>query len=423
MIKNVKTLRSLATMLFLFASVVLVNQSCSSDDDSGPKNIKLTSLTAGDLDLNGATSPSNVPVDAAIVATFNTNVDAATATATNIMLVREYDDAEMELDIDVEDKVVTITPTEDLGSGTLYILKVNNLASEGEKVLAAVERNFTTAGTFAPAGVIAHYTFEDNTDDVVDGFDPTAADVVDITFADSRKAAAGKAASFNGTTSIIEIPNADDFVSHDDFTISFWVKPTFTEAKGQFVLGLAAWYGFQFEIPGDWTWVKLASRYKQGDGTTDAEDAFWNGSGETKDTDPAGWQGWTFNKNVTASGGVGETYFKNKWAHVVVTYNATTKVNTMYINGEKVKEHDFNLWPNDSKKKTITGVGFAGNATGNKLALGFIQGRENRIVSDEWADPTITTNNHYKGLMDDLRIFSVPVTQTEVTLMYNSEKP
>jgi hypothetical protein len=421
MIKNVKIMGKVAIMLFLSATLLTFVISCGSDDDSGPKNIKLTSLTAGDLDLNGAASPSNVPLDGAIVATFNVDVDEATATDANIKLVRDYDDAEIDLDIDTEENVVTITPTEALGSGSLYILSIDNLESEGGKLLASVERNFTTEGTFAPAGVIAHFTFEDNTNDVVAGYDPAASDVVDITFADSRKAAAGKAASFNGTTSLIEVPNADEFLEHNDFTLSFWTKPTFTADKAQFVMGLAGWYGFQFEIPGDWSWVKLASRYKQGDGTSDSEDAWFNGNGETKDN--GGWQGWTFQKDVTASGDVGETYFKDKWAHVVVTYNSATKVNTMYINGEKVKEHDFNLWPNDSKKKTITGVTFAGNPTGNKLALGFIQGRENRIIADEWADPAITTNNHFKGLLDDVRIFSVPVTQTEVTLMYNSEKP
>jgi hypothetical protein len=420
MIKKVKTLRSLALMLSLLASLVLI-QSCGSDDDNGPKNITLKSLTAGDLDLNAATSPNSVPLDAPIVAIFNTEVDEATATAANIKLVRDYDDAEIELDIDVEDKTVTISPTEDLGAGSLYILSVNNLKSDGGKTLSALERNFTTAGTFAPAGVIAHFTFENSAEDVVDGYDPAATDVVDITFVDSRKAAAGKAASFNGTTSIIEIPNADEFMENNDFTLSLWLKATYTENKGHFVLGLAGAKGFQFEIFDDWNAMKITTQYKQGDGTTDSEDAWYPGNGETKDN--GGWKGWTVNKDVSSSNGVGDTYFKDKWAHLVLTYDATTKVNSMYINGELVKQHDFNLWGVGEKKATITGVAYAGNPNGNKLALGFIQGRENRILADEWADYSIAANKHFKGLLDDVRIFSVPVSQTEVTLMYNSEKP
>jgi hypothetical protein len=419
--KNVKSLLSMLALLLLIAVLPIVIVSCGDDDDA-PADLTLSSLTASGIDLNGATSPNNIPLDADIIATFSTEFDASTVTDANVKLTRDYDDAVMDVDVTASGKTITVSPVEPLGAGTLYILRFEpGLKSSGGKTLAAaIERNFTTAGTFAPAGVMAHYTFEESPEDVVDGFDPEASDVVDITYIDSRNAAAGKAASFNGTTSLIEIPNADDFLANDDFTISFWVKAN-TEKNSQFVLGLAAWYGFQFEIAGDWTWVKLALRYDQGDGTTDAEDSWFPGNGQTKDN--GGWQGWTFQKDVSASGGVGDTYFKDKWAHVVVTYNSATKVNTMYINGEKVKEHDFNLWPDDSKKKNVTGVAFAGNADGNKLALGFIQGRDNPIVTDGWADYAVPENNHFKGELDDLRIFSVPVTDTEVSLMYNSEKP
>lgn len=405
-----------------FFAIISVTVSC--DDDDEPAALALSTLTAGTIDLNSATSATDVPVDADITAKFSTDLDVATVTADNIKLVRDYDDANLPITLSASGNTITITPDESLGQGSLYILTfTTGLKSTGGKFLTEpVERNFTTEGTFAPAGVVAHFTFEDSPEDVVADFDPTAADVVDITFVDSRNAAAGKAASFNGTTSLIEVPNADQFMANQDFGISFWVKPTFTEGKGQFVMGLGAWKGFQFEIPGDWSWVKFAVQYDQGDGTTDSEDSFFPGNGQTKDN--GGWQGWTFNKDVTASGGVGDTYFKDKWAHVVMSYNSATKVNTMYINGEKVKEHDFNLWPSDAKKKNVVGVKYAGSAApGNELAFGFIQARENRIVTDDWADYANVNNNHFKGLLDDVRIFSVPLTQTEVTLMYNSEKP
>jgi hypothetical protein len=90
-----------------------------------------------------------------------------------------------------------------------------------------------------------------------------------------------------------------------------------------------------------------------------------------------------------------------------------------------VKEHDFNLWPNDAKKKNIVGVKYAGNAApGNELAFGFIQARENRIITDTWADyASEDAANHFKGLLDDFRVFDHSLTATEVLLMYNSEKP
>ena len=97
----------------------------------------------------------------------------------------------------------------------------------------------------------------------------------------------------------------------------------------------------------------------------------------------------------------------------------------MYLNGEKVKQHDFNLWPSGDAKRGATGVKFAGNLTGggNKLALGFIQGSLNRIISDTWADPADPLNNHFKGVMDDVRLFKVALSASEVTTLYTAEKP
>jgi hypothetical protein len=417
-----KKVRLILSYFLAMAFIVTVLNSCGDDD---PAAITLSALTANNIDLNGATSPSNVPADAVMSATFTRDVDAATATEANITLTRDYDDAILPVNISVSGPTVTVTPEEELGGGTLYILKFSGLESEdGASLGAPIERNFTTAGTFSPAGVIAHFTFEDNAADVVGAYDPTEGDVVDLTFVASRKTAAGKAASFNGETTIIEVPNADDFMENDDFALSFWVKADASE-QGHFVFGLAGWYGFQFEIAGDYAWVKLAMQYDQGDGTKNSEDSFWNGNGQTKDTDPAGWQGWTFNKDVTASGGVGETYFKDKWAHVVVTYDAASQVNTMYVNGEKVKEHDFQFWPDGDKKRDITGVSYAGNAApGNELAFGFIQARESRLITDDWANYAHeAADKHFKGLLDDFRVFDHSLTATEVNLMYNSEKP
>ena len=414
-----KNLKLLLSYLLTIALVVTLSN-CGDDDDPA---LTLSSLTAGSIDLNGASSPSNVPMDATITATFSTGVDASTANASTITLTRDYDDAQLPLDITVSGNTVTIDPQDDLGSGTLYILKIAGLeSSAGQSLSGSIERNFTTAGAFSPAGVVAHYTFEDSPNDVVGSYDPTAGDIVDVTYVASRNTAAGKAASFNGETTIIEVPNADDFMTYGDFAVSFWVKADAAK-NGHFVFGLGAWKGFQFEIEGSWEVVKFATQYEQGDETMDSEDARFLGDGQTKDN--GGWQGWTFQKDVTASGGVGETYFKDKWAHVVITYDAALKINTMYINGEKVKEHDFNLWPNDSKKKTIVGVAYAGNeAPGNEMAFGFIQARDNRIITDTWADyASVDAGGHFKGLLDDFRIFDHPLTATEVLLMYNSEKP
>ena len=91
----------LATLL-----ISVVVHSCKKDD---PEPLTLSSLAAGTIDLNGATSPANVPVMPTITATFNVPVDPATVTAATIKMIQDYDDAPIELDLTLDDKVITIT--------------------------------------------------------------------------------------------------------------------------------------------------------------------------------------------------------------------------------------------------------------------------------------------------------------------------
>lgn len=411
-----KTMKILVALSVVCSLAIL--QACKKHHDPNPLN--LATITANDVDLNGATAPSNVAVDAVITITFSTNVDPTTVTTSNITMTRDFDQADVALTLATSGKTVTVTPTSALNPGALYVLALKEgLKSTDGLAFVPLTRSFTTIGTFQPDGVIAHWTFENSTNDVAGTFNADAGLTKDVTYVDSRNATAGKAAAFNGTSTIIEIPNGDQFLSHTNFSLSFWVYADTTK-HGQFVMGLAAWKGFQFEIAGDYTWCKLAEQYDEGGGFSDSEDNWFPGNGQTKDN--GGWQGWTFQKDVTASGGVGATYFDVKWANVVCTYDAATKLATMYINGEKVKQHDFNLWPDGDKKQGIVGVKFAGNTNGNKFAIGFIQGSENRVITDSWADPSDPANNHFKGKLDDIRIYSRAVTAQEVTLMYNSEK-
>lgn len=412
-----KTMNSIYSLI-LVIGMLLVFSACK-DDEGDPVVFALESLTAGDgIDLNAATSPTNVPATATITAVFTKDVNAASVNDDIISLIRDYDDESLQLDISVDGNTITITPVEAMGEGTLYQLSLGaGISSDDEESLNAINRAFTTAGSFVPTGQLAYFPLDGDANDALDTYNPAANDIVDIEFVAGRNESAGNSARFNGITSIIEIPNADQFLAHDDFTISFWVKAD-SEKNGQFVLGLAAWYGFQFEIAGDWGWVKMAQRFVNEDGDELTEDNWFNGSGETGEN--GGWQGWTHHQNLDGAS-VGDVYFKDTWAHVVCTYDAQSKVATMYINGIRVKAHDFNLWPDGDAKKFVTGVTYSGSAGGNKLALGFIQGREDRIVTDDWANYSNTPGNHFKGELDDVRIFGVALSAAEVSLLHGSE--
>jgi Concanavalin A-like lectin/glucanases superfamily/Bacterial Ig-like domain len=392
--------------------------------DNGPSNLSLVSLKVGTIDLNGAVSPSNIPANPTITATFNTNVDAATATNANITLKRSYDGANIPLNISVAGAVVTIAPTAGaIGNGALFTLTITTAVQSTGKLLllAELDRTFTTLGTFVPTGQMAHWSFENNAIDSVGGHNANAA--IDITYAASRKTAAGMAAKFNGTTSIIEIPNGD-VLETPDFTLAFWVMvDTTSHPQGDFIIGLGAYLGFQFEFDGSSCKMGASYGYTNGLDTTFSEDLWFPGNGVTNG--PNGWQGWTFCKDLTNSGGVGGLFYQ-KWAHVVCTYEVATKLGTMYINGTEMKQQDFNLWPAGSKDTKCSGLMYGGSmpSVKNDLAFGFIQSRAGNLWSDQsWGAYSQPGANHFKGLLDDVRIFNRALTSVEVGLIYNSEKP
>jgi hypothetical protein len=404
------------SLIIAFAVLAVTVSSCKKDEEPSP--LKLVSLVAGDIDLNGAASPNTVPVSPTIVATFNTDVDAATATAANIMLTQEYDGQNIELAFVASGKTITITTASSLGNGSLFELSFGaGLMSKAGLANTAFARTFTTTGTFVPAGQIAYWNFEDNANDQVGTFDPIASDIIDITYTASRNAAAGKAATFNGTTSIIEVPNGDQLMNTTDLTLSFWVKTNSTDkTSGNFVMGLAGWNGFQYEIFGGFEGSKFAFQYAMAGGTSGSEDMWFPALADL------GWQGWTFAKSLTAAEMI--ALLKDNWLNIVYTYNSTAKIGTLYFDGEKMKSFDFNLWPVGDAKLGVTGLKYAGLPAGNNLAFGFIQGRNNRTITDTWADyASADATNHFKGQLDDVRFFHKVLTPTEIGLMYNSEKP
>jgi hypothetical protein len=415
--KMIKLFLSVMLVAGIFATVL---NGCGEDEKPA---LALTAITAGGIDLNGATSAVGVPVGSSITATFNVAVNQATTSA--ITLTRQYDGVVVPTTITVNGAEVTIDPNADFGTGTLFVLNFDKSLSstDGKGLANNTERNFTTEGTFAVAGAFAQWTFEDNANDVIGSFDPSANQIVGITYVAGRKADAGKAASFNGTTSIIEISNGDQLMNNGDWTLSIWVKPNSSLAKGQFVLGLGAFYGFQFEISGGYNNFKLAASYAHntpapiGAGKF-SEDLWADGTGNI------GWQGWTFSKDFGAN--TMSPVIKDVWANYVFVYNAATKVGTAYLNGEKVKEQDFKKWPDGDPKTFATGLSYRGAEPDvkNELALGFIHSRAGTLWDAEpWGGYDQPGANHFHGLMDDLIIYKKVLTAGEITTMYNSGKP
>jgi len=409
----------LATATILIVTII----GCTKTSNS----FSLNSITAGGVDLNTATAPSGVPFNATITATFSSDVNATTATSANIQLL-DYAANVIPTTISASGPTVTIMPTVKLGSGTIYTLSISALfAGANGTVLGAVTRSFKTTGAFTPAGQVAYWNFEGNANDQIGSFSPAGtANVIDITYAAGRNTSAGQAAVFNGTTSLIEIPNGDQLLNCTDFSLSFWVNVDSALQSDQFVMGLAGWNGFQFEINNHGNAMlgecKLAAQYSLSGGTTASQDLWFNGAATNSTLANGGWQGWTYCKDLTTNGTGVKSLLNKVWANVVCTYDATTKLGTIYINGVKMKQQDFNLYGTTHPLYNATGLKINSAVVNKNFVFGFIQDKGNPSITDSWADETITTNGHFKGMLDDVAIYHRVLTTTEIGLMYASTK-
>jgi len=413
-------------LMTIFMAVTMV--SCEKEEIK----FELKSLLVSGINLDSATAPNTVPLDSVIRLEYTKDVDPTSVLPTvakpNITLEQDYDDAKISLIVEVEGTKVTITPT-GMSSGALYRLNISAVKSTSGDELPPISRTFTTIGSFVPAGQFAYWPFDGDANDAIGAFDPAATGVVGITYSADRKGVAGKAAEFNGDNSIIEIPNGSQLINTSDFTLSFWVKTNSTahvdadgNSAGHFVMGLGAQYGLQFEIFGDYKGCKFAIQYAFANGKTDGEE-MWLPS-DAKDNTNGGFVGWDYAKDLTAFGGVA-ALIKDKWAHIAYTYNGTSKKGTMFINGVKMKSFDFNLWPVTDVKRTVTGIKYAGKEPDVKdeLAFGFIQSRGGTLWDAEtWGGYDFPTANHFKGSLDEIRIFHKALSAQEVELLHNSEK-
>ncbi|HAC14647.1 MAG TPA: hypothetical protein DCE78_01700 [Bacteroidetes bacterium] len=397
--------------------LMVVGYACK---DSGPQDLNIVSMTAGGMDLNGAVSPSNVPTDADIVVTFNTTINPTTATAANVVLTQDYDDANIPVTVSASGTTLTISPVDELGGGILYSLELKaGLLNDDDQPLANTTRTFTTAGTFMPSGAKAHYPMDGNANDAAGSYNPSSNGVVDITYV---ARGSGQAAQFNGTTSIIEIPNGDQLLNTSNMTFSFWMKTNSTGIeRGHFVIGLGAFYGIQFEVFGDYSGAKFAIRYALDNGENAAEDMWM--PAEATDASNGGWMGWEYARNVSRDDMI--AMLKDNWVHVTLTHDGAAKKTTLYYNGERMKVTNFNLWPEGDAKRGVTGLVWAGQAPDvvNELALGFIQSRAGTMWDNEpWGGYDFAGSNHFQGQLDEIKIYHKVLTADEIRLMYESER-
>jgi len=410
-----------------FTTCLLILGILGCSKKSETPTLTFNSLSAGGVGL-GIASPVNVPSNAVIVALMSSNIDPGSATPGSIQLMRQFDSTNVDMTITVSGSTITITPKADLGNGIYYILTFTNIRSTDGIIMTYLWRAFTTIGSFSPPGLVAYWNFNGNTYDQQGNY--AVSSMNDFNYAISFRKSLGECAAFNGTSAILQISDGDKLVTTTDFSVSFWVKAnsqyqidSLGKPKGQFVLGVGDYKGFEFEIAPDYSSCKLVASYALPDGTTISEDLSFAGDGKTASN--GGLPGWTYCTDLTSSGGVA-ALVRDKWVFITCTYASATKVGTLYLNGVKMKEQDFNQWPVGDPARNITGLKYGGSypQQENIFAMGFFHSAGSSAFSGtSWGNYFSPFANHFRGWLDEVRIFHRAIEAVEVTQMYTLTKP
>jgi hypothetical protein len=423
--KTMKLMLNILPGIAMFAAVTTLMTGCK--DDDAPPALTLSALTAGTSDLNGATSASDVAVNAAITAEFSTEVDASTATDATISLKREYNDSEVPKTIAVSGKTITITPNQNLFAGDQYTLSFSSgLKSKGGKPLTALERSFSTPGVgvgTAPqsSSQVLYLQFSNSVIDLT-GNATIASEKVAYTtdrFGNENGAANFRGATTAGTGDLIEISGTK--LISPSMAISLWTKMNtadFPQGTSRPIFGYNIFYGYQLEVGNNLDYMVYVSRHKV---NPDPLTLFTAGD----NLDPNG--DGSVNGEVTFDyNGSIRNLVNNKWVNIVLTFDAATSLKTFYIDGVKIMEKDLDLISDNYIMKDIQlgtqldGTGAPRTGLGDKLALGWWV--DKTFTTESWALYSGTTNT-FKGQLDDFRMWNRSLTAAEVTALYNSEKP
>lgn len=416
---------------------------CSEDDPSALKITEATSTgtdlaTGGSttVDLNTATAPTNVPPDGIITITFNKNVKESTATSTNITLNDGTND--VAITVALAGNEVTITPTNALAQGTLHTLTVSSAveANDGGNFSTA-SRSFTTAGTAPPVvpqadKLVVYLSFNS---EVVDAKGHAILNN-NVTLTTDRFGNAESSADFNGTTNYVGVEYASN-MSNANTTVSYWIKlpasAVYATHIGTTGVGNIKQY-VTFSIGGNNGTYHEWNRFTCCDLGYDIDVLKYMTNHVNSGTDSEFAGDFSEMKNEGSPGGTQVVEINNPnwiedntgvWMHIVTSWNAAARRKSFYINGVPSTVYELTAsaeYALDDATIDVAGIDLdASNSRNLYLGSGV----------PYWATKTATGITPFrgdipfafKGQMDDFRMYSVALTDSEVLALYNAEKP
>jgi len=406
--------------LFFLASAIILT-SCHKEEPAPA--LDLLTMTAGGVELAGATPATGVSIDVPIKAVFNASVTEATVTSDNIILTAKgITDNDVALDFTVSGDTIIIVPVSgSLLRGMKYSLSLSNLSSgSGDPYELTI--TFTTEGiglSTCPQydQQILYIPFDNGVTDVTGNATTGYEKVADTTdrFGNENAAASFRGAAAAGEGDIVEIEGTD--LISPSMTISVWIKANLADypAEGNRpVIGLDVEKGYALEIQENLGFIKYFTNHVVNPDPMNHIFAVNWADGAIDD-------GYVVDDvDYTNSGGKVADLMADKWSHFVLTFDASTSTKRIYINSTKIYEKvtfDDTEW--NLVDMAIDNTIDESLRDGDKLALGYFCSRGCSIES--WANYNNATNT-FLGLMDDLRIWNVALAPSEVATLYNSEK-
>ncbi len=352
--------------------------------------LEVNSVKVDGKELDPSTTIINVSTESPIVITFSSALASTTVNATSISLV-DISGGSVASSLDLNGQIVTLTPDVPLSNVSSYSLKLANTleSSEGGEYIA--ETFHFQSGTTA---VIppqadkqsAFWRFNGNSNDAT-GSQTTLTE--QYTYVTDRYGVEEAAASFNGDGDIMEVLGNGSLMA-SDWTMSVWVNIDVADLTGtRYFAGIGVENGF---------YVEMLSGFENVSFTTSNEDA--PGSG--------------VNPSVKWGAGSPTTPVQDKvWAHLAFTMSSNG-IRRVYMNGVMISEEDL----------SAGGMLFNAAPAGinNNFALGYLCGTAS--TGTGWAiyDTDKNAGVTYKGLLDDVRVFTTVLTAQEVTDLYDLEK-
>ncbi|TVQ07631.1 MAG: LamG domain-containing protein, partial [Bacteroidetes bacterium] len=237
------------------------------------------------------------------------------------------------------------------------------------------------ADTVAINNLVAYFKFDG------DVTDEQGHEVVseDVTFTLNRHFEANSA--YKGSeTAFIKIDDTEKF-RMGSMTFSMWLRAQQMPGGTNFILSF---------IDPDMDWNAGYAIWQEGSGRGDTLRYKAVTRHQTSDI-----YGWT----DTDDGLLRNVFFPpSKWFHFVYAYDGASSIRNIYLDGAKL-----------SSDTLIAGETPMGPVTVPASATSFYIGKNPNTVH-EWL-------GNYKGDLDDLRIFNVALTEEQVQIIYEAEKP